>query len=283
MCFPSRYNETVEKRRMCPNCRAFITINDRVCPYCDAPLGPRAVDMRAQAFAASFLPRANLTSIIVLAINFAFFMVELALSHSIANPDPGLDFGQTYGPLVAHGQFWRLVSAGFLHGSWMHLLMNSWSLFILVTEVEQFYGTSRFIVVYVFSTITGFFCACIFTPHSPVLGASCAAFGLMGMMLAMGVGQRADPLTQAVRQHYGQWIVFGLVMSLGGGISMAGHVGGLVGGFIIGFIAGRPSLPGSFREGFWKLIAGFALSLVLFCCYLDFAYVSRLYSHASPG
>jgi rhomboid protease GluP len=266
---------------MCPNCRAFITINDRVCPYCDAALGPRAVDTRAQAFAASFLPRANLTSIIVLAINFVFFIVELALSHRFDNPDR--DLGVAFAPYIAHGQWWRLISAGFLHGSWIHLLMNSWSLFILVTEVEQFYGTSRFIAAYVFSTITGFFCACIFTPHSPVLGASCAAFGLMGVMLAMGVGQRADPLTQAVRQHYGQWIVFGLVMSLGGGISMAGHIGGLIGGFIIGFIAGRPGLPGSFRESFWKCVAAFAVSLVLLSWYFDFAYISRILAHAYPA
>src|SRR5579875_2339595 len=63
------YNEAVETRRMCPNCRAFITIKDRVCPYCGVQLGPRAVDMRASQVAASLLPTANLTSLIVLVIN----------------------------------------------------------------------------------------------------------------------------------------------------------------------------------------------------------------------
>ena len=125
--------------------------------------------------------------------------------------------------------------------------MNSWSLFILVTEVEQFYGTNRLIVAYVFSTFTGFLLACFLSPH-PVLGASCAAFGLMGIMLRWAFGQRADPLTQAVRQHYGQWLVFGIVMSLQGGISLSGHVGGLIGGFVVGLIAGRPGHPGSPRE-----------------------------------
>jgi rhomboid protease GluP len=266
---------------MCPNCRAFITINDRVCPYCEASLGPRAVDTRAQAFAASFLPRANVTSVIVLAINFAFFFVELAFSHSFSNPD--VDLGVAFAPYVLAGQWWRLITAGFLHGGWLHILMNSWSLFILVTEVEQFYGTNRLIVAYVFSTFTGFFIACIFTPRSPVLGASCAAFGLMGVMLAMGIGQRADPLTQAVRQHYGQWIVFGLVMSMGGGISMSGHIGGLVGGFLVGFIAGRPGLPGSPRETFWKFAAVLVLATVLLCFYFDFANFSRILAHPSAG
>jgi rhomboid protease GluP len=268
---------------MCPNCRAFITIGDRVCPYCEANVGPRAVDLRPNAFAASFLPSANLSAIIVLAINFAFFCGQLALSHSMVNADQQLDVGQTYGPLVFHGQWWRLISAGFLHGGWLHLLMNSWSLFILVTEVEQFYGTNRLIVAYVFSTFMGFLTAAVFTPHSPVLGASCAAFGLMGIMLAMGIGERADPLTQAVRQHYGQWLIIGVVMSLQGGISLSGHVGGLIGGFIVGILAGRPTHPSAPREAFWKFVAYLAVGVVLLCWYLDFANISQLLKHSDPS
>ena len=267
---------------MCPNCRAFITIRDRICPYCEAQVGPRAVDLRPNAFAASFLPSANLSSIIVLAINVAFFFGELALSHSTTMINPYLDVGQEYAPWVFHGQAWRLISAGFLHASWIHLLMNSWSLFILVTEVEQFYGTNRLIVAYVCSTFTGFLTAAIFSPHAPVLGASCAAFGLMGIMLAMGVfGSRADPLTQLVRQHYGQWLVFGLVMSfLGANISIAGHVGGFIGGFLVGVIARRPGNPASPRELFWKFAAYAAVALVLFCWYRDFANISHFLRQA---
>ncbi|HEX4773457.1 MAG TPA: hypothetical protein VH351_21680, partial [Bryobacteraceae bacterium] len=67
----------MEKRRMCPNCRAFITITDRVCPYCNVQLGPRVVDTRASQLVASFLPRANLTSIVILSLNCFFFLIEL--------------------------------------------------------------------------------------------------------------------------------------------------------------------------------------------------------------
>ena len=157
--------------------------------------------------------------------------------------------------------------------------MNSWSLFILVTEVEQFYGTNRLIVAYVFSTFSGFLLACFLSPH-PVLGASCAAFGLMGIMLAMGIGQRADPLTQAVRRHYGQWLVIGIVMSLQGGISLSGHIGGLLGGFVVGLIAGRPGHPASPREQFWKVVAYTAVAIVLYCWYLDFANISYYLKHS---
>jgi rhomboid protease GluP len=160
-----------------------------------------------------------------------------------------------------------LITAGFLHGGFLHIAMNSWSLFILVTEVEQFYGTSRMIVAYVFSTITGFYCAAIFSSQSPTLGASAAAFGLMGIMLAMGLRNRADPLSQAVRAHYGQWLVFGLVMSFGGGISMSAHIGGLIGGFLIGLVAGRPGMPNSPREMFWKGAAAAAILLTVYAWY----------------
>jgi rhomboid protease GluP len=237
--------------------------------------------MRPNALAASFMPSANQSAFIVLAINVAFFIAQLVLSRSTTSP--AFDAGQEYGPFVFRGEWWRLISAGFLHGGWLHLLMNSWSLFILVTEVEQFYGTNRMVVAYVFSTFMGFLTAAVFTPHVPVLGASCAAFGLMGIMLAMGIGQRADPLTQAVRQHYGQWLVIGIVMSLQGGISLAGHVGGFIGGFIVGVIAGRPAHPSAPRETFWKVVAYSAIALVLFCWYQDFLHISFLLKHSDAS
>jgi rhomboid protease GluP len=278
--------KTVEKRRMCPNCRAFITISDRVCPYCDAQVGPRAVDMRASALAASFLPRANLTSIIVLAINVGFFLAQLALNYHLMHSFD-LDTrvlvmsGAEYGPFVQHGQWWRLITAGFLHGGFLHIALNSWTLFILVTEVEQFYGTSRLIAVYVLSTFTGFLCAAIFSPRSPAIGASAAAFGLMGIMLAMGLRDRADPLSQAVRSHYGQWLVFGLVMSFGGGISMSAHIGGLIGGFVLGMIAGRPGAPNSPREMFWKAAAAAAIVITIYSWAKNFMYLSALLGNRS--
>src|SRR4051812_8438858 len=76
-----RYNGAVEKRRMCPNCRAFISTSDRVCPYCEAQVGPRAIDLRGAQTGLSSMPRANMTSIIILAINITFFVLELIVNH----------------------------------------------------------------------------------------------------------------------------------------------------------------------------------------------------------
>ena len=134
--------KAVEKRRMCPNCRAFISISDRVCPYCGVNVGPRAIDLRASQFTASLLPRANLSSLIILVINIAFFLVELIVNYRIFNASPenlrievAVILGAKYGPLIHAGQYWRLITAGFLHGRFIHIAMNSWALFDLVGEV----------------------------------------------------------------------------------------------------------------------------------------------------
>ena len=259
---------------MCPNCRAFITTSDRVCPYCGVQLGPRAVDLRAAQFASSFVPRANLTSVIILIINCAFYLAEVAVSYKLSKSmqvptQVAILMGAKYAPLIHAGQSWRLLTAGFLHGSLIHLLMNSWSLFILVTEVEQFYGTNRLIAAYVFSTITGFLASLYWSPGSISLGASAACFGMFGIMLAMGLRHRSDPLAQAVRAHYSQWLVIGLVLSLYPGIDIAAHIGGFLGGLVVGWFGGLPGLPNTPRETLWKVLAGLALAATLYAFVQD--------------
>jgi rhomboid protease GluP len=262
---------------MCPNCRAFITTSDRVCPYCGVQLGPRVVDLRSSQIASSFIPRITSTAVIVLLINVVWYVLEIVVAWSTGRglqlDNVTVDLGLSWGPYVFMGQWWRLITAGFLHGGILHLLMNSYALFILVTEVEQFYGTSRFIVAYVFSTFAGFLTSCIVHPRTPSLGASAAAYGLIGIMLAMTIGKRTHPLAHLVRAQYTQWLIFGIILSVvGSHVDLAAHVGGFIGGFIIGVVAGLPSLPGSARENFWRIAAGFTLALTLYCIYQDFQF-----------
>jgi rhomboid protease GluP len=192
-----------------------------------------------------------------------------------------VDLGASYGPYVFGGQWWRLITAGFLHEGIVHIAMNSYALLILVTESDQFYGTNRLIVAYVFSTLTGFGLSCLLHPAQPSLGASAPAFGLMGLMLAMTVGRRTHPLAHLVKAQYTQWLIFGLVLSFMPGfqVDWAAHIGGLIGGFVVGLLAGLPGLPGSARENFWRVAAGFAVALTLYCFYKDFLFVV----HATRG
>src|SRR5581483_5009438 len=109
----------VDKRRMCANCRAFITTDDRVCPYCGVKVGPRAIDVRNPGqILGGLIPQARFTTIVILVINFALYGATY-----IYTQNTGLRFDQTlmvFGaklplPYMQH-EWWRLVTAGFLHG-----------------------------------------------------------------------------------------------------------------------------------------------------------------------
>src|SRR5580704_18071154 len=171
---------------MCPSCRAFVTTSDRVCPYCDAQLGARAVDRRAPGeILGGLIPQARFTTIMILLINTGLFLAQSL------NPHSGLlEFGASLPAPMMEGQWWRLVTAGFFHGGILHILMNSWVLFDLGAEVEQFYGTSRMIVFYFVSTFTGFLASSMLGGHAS-LGASAAIFGLIGSMLAVGLTDKS--------------------------------------------------------------------------------------------
>jgi rhomboid protease GluP len=274
---------------MCPNCRAFINITDRVCPYCGVNVGPRAVDLRSSQLAASLLPRANVTSAIILSINCFCFLLEILVNHKIGDNSMSnggglfnisvqtlILVGAKYGPAIHAGQWWRLITAGFFHGGVIHLAMNSYALFVLVTEVEQFYGTSRLIVAYFASTFLGFWLSTIWNPGAPSLGASAAAFGLIGIMLAMALRRRSDPLAQLVRAQYTQWVIFSLVMSFLPGVDLAAHVGGLIGGFVVGLVGGLPELPGSPRERLWSALAALSILVTLYAFWRDILSYSLL-------
>jgi rhomboid protease GluP len=172
-----------------------------------------------------------------------------------------VDFGAKYGPGIREGEWWRLLTAGFLHGGLLHILMNSWVLFDLGTQTEENYGTSRYLVVYFVSTITGFYASYLWSPGGVSIGASAGIFGLIGAMIALGVRDRSSYGT-AVRSVYTRWAIYGLLMGLLPffAVDNAAHMGGLAGGFAIAYLAGTPRLT-SPMERFWQMAAIVAVTL----------------------
>jgi len=254
---------------MCPNCRAFITTNDKVCPYCDFKQGPRAIERRAPAdVLGGLIPHARFTTVVILLINTGLYaamaihsMQSNVRGAGIMDLDPYtlLDFGAKYGPRIRAGDWWRLITAGFLHGGVLHILMNSWVLFDLGAQVEETYGTSRYVVIYIFTTITGFYASYLWSPTLSI-GSSAGIFGLIGAMIAMGVRERSA-YGAAVRSLYMRWAVYGLLMGLLPlfAVDNAAHIGGLTGGFALAYLAGTPKLVGN-TETVWKALMGVAVA-----------------------
>ena len=91
--------------------------------------------------------------------------------------------GALAGPLVAHGDWWRLFTAAFLHYGPLHLGMNMLALFLIGSVVEQALGHLRFLALYLAAGLAGSAGALLLTPNAPTVGASGAIFGVLGALL----------------------------------------------------------------------------------------------------
>ncbi len=255
--------KAMEKRRMCPHCRAFITTRDRICPYCETEVGPPAVQRRrAQDALGGWIPHARFTTTIILLVNFGIYLATTLASLRAGHQDLWtidartlFDFGAKYRDAILLGQWWRLVTAGFLHGGLFHILMNSWVLFDLGALVEETYGAARLIVIYFLATVAGFWASTLWHPGLSV-GASAGLFGFIGAMIALGVRHRS-PLGAALRGFYIRWAIYGLILGLLPGLRVdnAAHLGGLAAGFGTGYLADLPRPSRALGERLWRIAA----------------------------
>jgi membrane associated rhomboid family serine protease len=140
---------------------------------------------------------------------------------------------------VADGEWWRIVTGGFLHDPHnpLHILFNMYVLYWLGGLLEPALGRARFIALYVASLLTGSLGAVLaVSAGTPTIGASGAVFGLMGAAFVMQRLRGVDPMQSGI----GPVILLNLGLSfLIPGISIGGHIGGLVGGAACGFLLER--------------------------------------------
>ncbi|HEY3823171.1 MAG TPA: rhomboid family intramembrane serine protease [Bryobacteraceae bacterium] len=261
----------MDNRRMCPHCRAFITTSDHTCPYCGQPVGRRAIDIRQPgAILGGLIPQAHFTTILILLINFGLFIGTLFLERTIGETNAIGVLGAKYGPFIFQNhQYWRLITAGFLHGGWLHILMNSWVLYDLGAQVEQVYGTPRFLVVYFAGTVGGFYMSALLNPQSPSVGSSAGIMGLIGAMIAFGVANRSS-VGRAIRNFYARWVIYIIAFGLipGFAVDNWAHIGGLTAGFVIGYVAGTPVRSSAGREGAWRVLATLCVLLTVWSFFL---------------
>jgi membrane associated rhomboid family serine protease len=146
---------------------------------------------------------------------------------------PDQDHGWLYGPAVASGQWWRIFTGAFLHGSIAHVGLNMLALYQVGNIVEQLYGRWRYAFIYLIAIVGSGTAVLAFNYTVPTLGASGAIFGLFGALVAVGLrlGKRGRGLIAQVLPIIGINLVFTYAVP---GISAAAHVGGLITGFVVG-------------------------------------------------
>jgi len=173
------------------------------------------------------LPKDCPVTLTLIAINVLLFAGQFATQDLLT------DLGLLYGPYVQGGQYWRILTSGFIHGSILHIGFNMYLLYMLGPQMEQGFGSLRFSLMYFGSLFGGALAVLVFGFMQPTLGASGAVLGLAGAMFISLWGRGVSPQ---------QSPVFGLVVLnlalplLVPGISFWGHFGGVVAGAAMAFV-----------------------------------------------
>jgi len=166
----------------------------------------------------------------LVAANLAVYLITAAQGHGLNSPGGSLFFKWAlYGPWVANGGWWRLITAAFLHASVIHIGFNMYVLYAIGSPVEMYLGRARFLALYFVSGLAGSAGALVITPHALTVGASGAIFGILGALLII-----EWQTTGRLAGNAMTWIVINLVLSFAiSNISIGGHVGGLIGGILV--------------------------------------------------
>jgi membrane associated rhomboid family serine protease len=167
---------------------------------------------------------------VLIGINVVIYLITAVQGAGINAPGGRL-FNDMflYGPFVNHGDWWRLITAAFLHASILHIGLNMYVLWIIGGPVETYLGRARFVSLYFVSGLAGSAGALVVTPLALTVGASGAIFGILGALLII-----EWQTTGRLAGNAMTWIVINLVLSyVIPGVSIGGHVGGLIGGILI--------------------------------------------------
>ena len=247
-------------RPICPDCMTPTSVGMR-CPECAG----EKTEVKRVNYGATGSGEANATRILI-GINVAAFLLEVvggsggfgsvgggvftdgALCGN-AIGDGGLCVGGGAPLITDGGEWWRVITSGFLHAGIFHIGLNMFALFILGRVLEPAIGTPRFVAIYFVSLIAGSVGALLLSnPATFTIGASGAIYGLFIATLLIARHRGFDQIAQQL----GFWLVLNLVFTFSvSGISIGGHLGGMVGGAIAGLlviaaerrVAGRKTLP----------------------------------------
>ena len=183
----------------------------------------------------------NLTTLLI-AINVIAFVWETVSAGGLKmlTGDVTNEFLFDHGALVGlaatqYGQWWRIVTAAFLHGSLIHIAMNMFALSQVGTVCEWLFGRTRYALVYAIALVGAGVAIAYFAPRDVTVGASGAIFGLFGALVAAGLrlGARGRQLVGQVVPVIGLNLIITFTIP---NISVAGHVGGLITGFLAGYV-----------------------------------------------
>jgi len=259
------------ERRVCAECMHTASVGFH-CPACIAPQDIHSRKQET-SFARpngriGNLSEQSLTTRSLIAVNFLAFLSALFKGGSLSGSggisqvrlpsDPfiyivkwaskdifTIDFGLIgYGRVfasrdsldfvgVSEGEWWRMLTGGFLHGGIIHLAFNMFLLWMLGSQLERLLGTTSYLILYFGSLLSGTLGVMLLDPLAITVGASGAVFGLMGATVVYQFRRGLSPWSNGI----GSLLIINLIFTFARpNISVGGHIGGLLGGLFIGWL-----------------------------------------------
>ncbi len=213
----------------------------------------------------------------LIGLNLVGYLLSALLSHNIIDMDLEMlvNMGALYGPFtVIEGEWWRLLTAMFLHGGMTHLLMNMFSLYLVGRGLELYFNTESYIIIYLFSGLIGGLASLYVHPQSVGIGASGAIFGVFGALAGFFLAHRdkIQAHTKAFMKDFAIIIVINLAIGLTiPPIDMTAHVAGLLIGGVGGFFLSKNP------RWIWAYGIAMVLLTITIISYLPIHYVQILF------
>ena len=214
-----------------------------------------------------FKPKFPTVTYAILAINIIVFIIPLLYGQSEAM----IAQFCVHGPSIRYGQYYRLFTGIFLHGSIFHLIFNSYALYVIGSQIESFLGKFKFLIIYLAGGLMGSLFSITFNGNAASIGASGAIFGLMGALVYFGYHYRVY-LGNVIKSQIIPLIVFNLVLGfVMSGVDNSAHIGGLIGGTLATISLGIKDKSTNFERmnGLITTIIFFA-----FAIYMAFVYAA---------
>ncbi|NKB25931.1 MAG: rhomboid family intramembrane serine protease [Kiritimatiellae bacterium] len=255
----SKQEHVTQHHKFCTYCQALLTQNEVQCPRCHKKAPSWNVQVVRRIFGLA-IPGKLPVSTLILVPNFVMFLFILAMDGGRAfwspSPETLVDWGALVPPYFFMGDYWRLITYGYLHFGIMHIGFNMFALSQVGAVLEEEIGRSRFFSLYTLSLIGGGAADLWLRGHVPIpiVGASGALFGLIGF----GIGYwhfYGGSQGETNRNFFLRWALYGFVFGALIGADSIAHGGGLVTGAIIGFIVERErTLRGQVTQ-LWDVLA----------------------------
>ena len=253
---------------LCPNCRKLISAGEPRCPYCGIS---RPGSGWKRAFSSGFLRGAEPLIAWIIYANVGMYLLSLVLNpsaiHMTLSPfamlSPSSESLLLLGatgtfPVFQYGRWWTLISAGYLHGSLLHIVFNMLAFRFLASIVEEEYGSHRMFALFALGGLVGYVVS-LFAGVRLTIGASASVCSLMGAVLYYGKS-RGGMHGQVLYKQVSGWalgmFLFGLLVP---GINNWAHGGGIVSGIGLGALLGYREKT---RENLFHKVLGVGCMLI---------------------